>query len=213
MGFLQLLVERFDEVLLRSYEHIQLAGSACLTAICIGVPLGMFIARRRYIAGIVLGFTGVVQIIPSIAMLALLLVLLGRMGFLPAYVALVLYALLPVTQNTYSGMQNVESSILEAADGMGYTRRQRLWCIELPLASPIILAGIRTATIWTFGIATLSAFIGAGGLGVFIVRGLSMRNTELIMLGVTAAAILVLLFNAVLGLAEKLLKKKIRQIK
>lgn len=213
MGFLQLLGERFDEVLLRSYEHIQLAGSACLTAICIGVPLGMFIARRRYIAGIVLGFTGVVQIIPSIAMLALLLVLLGRMGFLPAYVALVLYALLPVTQNTYSGMQNVESSILEAADGMGYTRRQRLWCIELPLASPIILAGIRTATIWTFGIATLSAFIGAGGLGVFIVRGLSMRNTELIMLGVTAAAILVLLFNAVLGLAEKLLKKKIRQIK
>ena len=211
MDFFQLVIERHEQLLTKTMQHLVLSGSACAIAICVGIPLGMLILRYRRLAGVILGLAGVVQTIPSIAMLALLLVWLGQMGFLPALVSLALYALLPIIRNTYTGLTNVDPSILEAANGMGYTRMQRLWTIELPLASPVIIAGIRTATVITVGIATLSTFIGAGGLGDFINRGLSMRNTDLILLGVISASILALSLDFVLGLFEKRLKKRLRQ--
>ncbi len=210
MAFIQLVMDRYDQILIRTWEHLLLSGSACALAVCIGVPLGMLIVRYRWLAGPILGLAGIVQTIPSIALLALLLVWLG-IGYPPAFVSLVLYALLPIIRNTHAGLANVDASTIEAADGMGYTHSQRLWLIELPLASPVIMAGIRTATVIIVGIATLSAFIGAGGLGVFIVRGLSMTQNNLILLGVVSASILALFLDSLLGLIEKFLKKSLRQ--
>jgi osmoprotectant transport system permease protein len=210
--FLQLIAERHEQLIDKTLQHLVLSGTACVTATFIGIPLGMLIKRWKKLSGAILGIAGVVQTVPSIAMLALLLVWFGSMGFLPAFVALVLYALLPIIRNTYTGLISVDPAILEAADGMGYTDSQRLWQIELPLATPVIIAGIRTATVITVGIATLSTFIGAGGLGDFINRGLSMRNTNLILLGVISASILALTLDCILGLIEKRLRKRLRQI-
>lgn len=211
MSFFDLVIERHSELLTKTLEHIYLAGSACIAAVLLGVPLGMLIARHQRFAGPVLGAAGVMQTIPSLAMLALLQVCLGRMGFLPAFVALVLYALLPIIRNTYAGLNNVDATILEAANGLGYARHERLFRVELPLASPIIMAGIRTATVITVGIATLSTLIGAGGLGDFINRGLSMGRQDLILLGVIGASILALTIDALLNFLERFLKRKLRQ--
>lgn len=211
MAFFDLVIERHSELLVKTLQHLLLSGSACVAAVCIGIPLGILITRYRRLSTPVLSLAGIIQTIPSIAMLALLLVCLGQMGFLPAFVSLVLYALLPIIRNTYTGLVNVDPSILEAADGVGYTRAQRLWMIELPLATPVIIAGIRTATVITVGIATLSTFIGAGGLGDFINRGLSMRNTGLVMLGVAGASMLALFLDFLLGLIEQVLRSRLRQ--
>ncbi|MFO7870010.1 MAG: ABC transporter permease [Kiritimatiellia bacterium] len=211
MEFLNLIAERHTMLLSKTLEHVLLVGSACGLAVAVGVPLGMLVGRHQKLAGPVMGIAGVVQTIPSLAMLALLQVWMNAMGFLPAFTALVLYALLPIVRNTYAGLQNVGPAILEAANGLGYTRTQRLWKVELPLASPIIMAGIRTATVINIGIATLSTLIGAGGLGDFINRGLSIRSRDLILLGVVGASILALLVDFLLHLAEKALKKKLRQ--
>jgi osmoprotectant transport system permease protein len=213
VSILELFGERWEQVIEKTLQHLALSGSACVVAVCIAVPLGMLIARvrRRWLTGLVLGGAGVIQTIPSIAMLFLLQIQLQRIGFVPAFLALVLYALLPIIRNTYTGLTGVDANILEAADGMGHTRRQRLWLIELPLASPIIMAGVRTATVITVGIATLSAFIGAGGLGDFINRGLPVGRKDLIMLGVIAASVLALLLDAIMAVLERVLKRRFRQ--
>lgn len=213
MELLTLIIERYPALMDKTLEHMTLVGAACAAAVLIGVPLGMLISRHDALAGPVLGVTGIFQTIPSLAMLALLQVWMSAMGFLPAFIALVLYALLPIVRNTHAGMKNVEPAILEAADGLGYTRTQRLWRIELPLASPIIMAGIRTAAVINIGIATLSTLIGAGGLGDFINRGLSVRNRDLILLGVVGASALALLVDGALHFAEKGLKRALRQEK
>ncbi len=154
-----------------------------------------------------LGVAGIVQTIPSLAMLAFLLPLLG-IGIKPAIVALTLYALLPIIRNTYTGLTNISGEIIEAATGLGFTKKQQLWLVELPLALPIIFAGIRTAAVIGVGIATLSSFIGAGGLGDFINRGLAMNNTNLILLGAGAAAVLALTIDFFLGRVESLIWKR-----
>ena len=201
------VIQKGPELLIKFREHLLLTGISTSFAIIAGVPLGILIARHKIARGSVLGVAGIVQTIPSLAMLAFLLPLLG-IGIKPAIVALTLYALLPIIRNTYTGLTNISGEIIEAATGLGFTKKQQLWFVELPLALPIIFAGIRTAAVIGVGIATLSSFIGAGGLGDFINRGLAMNNTNLILLGAGAAAVLALAIDIFLGRVESLIWKR-----
>lgn len=201
------LIEKSPELLIKFREHVVLTGVSTSFAILAGVPLGILISRHKTIRGTVLATAGVVQTIPSLAMLAFLLPILG-IGIKPAIVALTLYAFLPIIRNTYTGLTNISDEIIEAATGVGFTPKQMLCLVELPLAMPVIFAGIRTAAVIGVGIATLSSFIGAGGLGDFINRGLALNNTNLIFLGAGAAAILALTIDFFLGFVESLIWKR-----
>jgi osmoprotectant transport system permease protein len=201
------LIEKSPELLIKFREHVVLTGVSTSFAILAGVPLGILITRHKTIRGIVLSAAGVVQTIPSLAMLAFLLPLLG-IGIKPAIVALTLYAFLPIIRNTYTGLTNISDEIIEAATGVGFTPKQMLCLVELPLALPVIFAGIRTAAVIGVGIATLSSFIGAGGLGDFINRGIALNNTNLILLGAGSAAILALTIDFFLGFVESLIWKR-----
>ncbi len=210
MNFFEFVIEQRFYLWEKVIEHLWLTGIATSSAILIGVPLGILITRHPVWRGTVLGVAGVMQTIPSVAMLALLMIPLG-LGQPPAIGALILYALLPIIVNTLTGLAGVDPNILEAADGLGFTRNQKLWIVELPLASPVIIAGIRTSAVITVGIATLSALIGAGGLGDFIFRGLSTMNYNSIMLGVIAASSKALLLGGLIGWLEQKLKRRLRQ--
>jgi osmoprotectant transport system substrate-binding protein/osmoprotectant transport system permease protein len=198
----QFLLDRLPQLWLRTGEHVILTGVATVAAVLIGVPAGVLACRMKPLRGALLGAVGILQTVPSLAMLVILLALLNRIGTVPAIVALTLYALLPIVRNTVSGLEGVPASVLEAARGLGMTGRQQLRMVQLPLAAPVILAGIRTAAVISVGIATLSAFIGAGGLGQFINRGLALNNTRLILLGAVPAAMLALLVDFSIGAAE-----------
>jgi len=197
--WLQFIEQRWPELWLRTGEHILLAGVSTFCAIAIAVPLGVIARRFQGLRSVITGAVGILQTIPSLAMLALLVACLNQFGTPPALMALILYALLPIVRNTLTGLEKVPPAVMEAADGLGMTRNQRLWLVELPLAAPMIVAGIRTAAVVGIGIATLSAFIGAGGLGVFINRGLSLRNVPLILLGVVLSASLALVVDSMIG--------------
>lgn len=196
------LVERLPDLWQRTGEHLILTAVPTAIAIAIGVPLGILAARTRWLRGPLLGMAGILQTIPSLAMLALLLALLQQIGSLPAIIALTLYALLPIVRNTLAGLESVSAEIVEASLGIGMTYRQQLWLIKLPLALPVIMAGIRTAAVISVGIATLAAFIGAGGLGQFITRGLALSDTRLILLGAVPAGLLALLVDGMLAATE-----------
>ena len=206
--WLQFVGTRLPALWLRTGEHILLTGVSTLIAIGMGVPLGILANRLNWLRGTITGAVGILQTIPSLAMLAILLALLNKIGTVPAIVALVLYALLPIVRNTLTGLSNVPPSIVEAANGIGMTRNQRLRMVELPLAAPVIVTGIRTAAVVGVGIATLSAFIGAGGLGQFINRGLSLSNHNLILLGAVPSALLALLVDASIGAVQWGLRRR-----
>ena len=190
-------------------QHIGLTFISLLIAVTIGVPLGIFIARRRKFAVPVLGFTGILQTIPSIALLGFMIPLLG-IGPRPAIVALFLYALLPIVRNTFTGITGVDATVIESARGMGMSYWQILRKVELPLAMPVILAGIRTAIVINVGVATLAAYIGAGGLGEFIFGGIALNNTNMILAGAIPAAFLAILFDYILSKVQKMNLKKLR---
>jgi osmoprotectant transport system permease protein len=196
------VLERLPELWLRTGEHLMLTGVSTGMAILIGVPLGIAAARIWWLRGPLTGSVGILQTIPSLAMLAILLALLQKIGAIPAIIALTLYALLPIVRNTLTGLEGVSPAVLEAARGIGMTPRQRLWLVEIPLSTPVIVAGIRTAAVVSVGIATLSAFIGAGGLGQFINRGLALSNTDLILLGAIPAAVLALIVDGSLAASQ-----------
>ena len=178
-------------------------------AILVGVPTGIAITRYSKVAQPVLGLTGVIQTIPSIALLAFMIPVPGLgLGVKSAIAALFLYALLPIIRNTYTGIREVAPGLLEAARGMGLTNLQLLTIVELPLASTTIMAGIRTSAVINIGVATLAAFIGAGGLGDPIVTGLQLNDTELILAGAIPAALLAIAVDQLLGVVEKLLAPK-----
>jgi osmoprotectant transport system permease protein len=189
------LAARGPEVWLRTLEHLMLTGVSTLAAVGLGVPLGILAFFRPGLRSALMSFVGILQTIPSLAMLALLLVVFGRIGVVPALAALTLYALLPVVRNTLVGLEGVDESVGEAARGLGMTPFQELARVRLPLAAPVLAAGVRTAAVIGVGIATLSAFIGAGGLGQFINRGLALSDTGLILLGAVPAGILALLVD------------------
>jgi osmoprotectant transport system permease protein len=196
------VASRAHELRLLTGEHILLTVISTGLAICIAIPLGIMASRFSRLRGLVLGVVGILQTVPSLAMLAILLAVLGKIGVLPAIIALTLYALLPVVRNTVTGLQEVSSEVMEAAVGIGMTPRQQLWLVRMPLALPFIVAGIRTAAVVGVGIATLAAFIGAGGLGEFINRGLALSNTRLILLGAVPAAILALVVDFSIAAAQ-----------
>jgi osmoprotectant transport system permease protein len=195
------------EILRLTVEHLYLTGIAMGLAIFIGVALGILLSRFQRLATPILGATGVVQTVPSLAMLGFMLPLLG-IGSTPAIVALFLYALLPIIRNTYTSVIGVDPALIEAAIGMGMTRRQVLTLVRLPLALAIIMAGIRTSTVICVGIATLCAFIGAGGLGELIFTGISMVDNKVILAGAIPAALLALLLDFLLGRLETFLSPK-----
>jgi osmoprotectant transport system permease protein len=194
-SWLAFVVERLPELWLRVGEHLMLTGFSTAAAVLIGIPLGILAARIGWLRGPLTGTVGIMQTIPSLAMLAILLALLQKIGAVPAIIALTMYALLPIVRNTLAGLENVSPDVIEAARGIGMTPRQRLWLVEIPLSRSVIIAGIRTAAVVGVGIATLSAFIGAGGLGQFINRGLALSNTNLILMGAIPAALLALLVD------------------
>jgi osmoprotectant transport system permease protein len=178
-----------QDLLNKTAEHLLLTLVALLASVAVALPLGVFIYYKPRFANIILYATGMLQTIPSIALLALMIPIFG-IGKLPAIIALFLYALLPILRNTITGLRNVEASYKSVASAMGLNVWQRLWLVEIPLAKPTILAGIRTAAVINVGTATLAAFIGAGGLGDFIVTGLALNNTELILRGAVPSAML-----------------------
>jgi osmoprotectant transport system permease protein len=194
-------------ILRLTLEHLSLTGIAIGSAILIGVSLGVLLSRLQWLATPVLGTASVIQTIPSLAILGFMIPLLG-IGFPPAIAALFLYALLPIIRNTYTSVVGIDPALIESATGMGMTRRQILLSVRLPLALPVIMAGIRTSTVICVGIATLCAFIGAGGLGTLIFRGISMVNNKSILAGAIPAALLALALDFLLGRLEKLLSPK-----
>jgi osmoprotectant transport system permease protein len=196
------------EVLAATREHLVLVLLSMAMAVIIGVPLGLVIVHRPRLRAVALAVASILQTIPSLALFGFLipLPLLGGIGPHTAIIALVLYALLPILRNTYVGLTSVDPAILEAAEGMGMTENQILFRVRLPLAMGLILAGIRTATIITIGVATIAAAIGAGGLGTFIFRGVAMVSDGVILAGAIPAALLALLADFLLGLLERRLQ-------
>jgi len=205
----QFMAQQRDKLLEQASQHVGLTFISLLIAVAIGLPLGILIAKRRKLAGLVLSFAGIMQTIPSIALLGFMIPLLG-IGAKPAIAALFLYALLPIIRNTYTGITGVDPAVREAAKGMGMTPAQVLREVELPLAMPVILAGIRTATVINVGVATLAAFIAAGGLGEFIFGGISLNNTNMILAGAIPAALLAILFDFLLSRIQSLSGRRLR---
>jgi len=197
------------EVATLTAEHLWLVGVSMLLAIAAGVPLGILLTRRPKLKTIILGSTNVIQTIPSLALFGLLLPLpwLGARADRLAIAALALYALLPIVRNTYVGIAGISPPVREAATAMGLTSGQLLRYVELPLALPVMIAGIRVATVITIGVATIAAAIGAGGLGEFIFRGIAMVDNSVILAGAIPAALMALAADWLLSGCEKLLTR------
>lgn len=206
-NFWLLVNERAIAILQKTIQQTYLSLGAILIATLISVPVGIFIARKERLRNYVLGFNSILQTLPSLAVLGFLLPIFG-IGVKTALIALVLYAMLPIIRNTVTGILGIPPDLLEAADGIGLTKYQKIRLVEFPLAIPVIVAGIRTATAMAIGIATLAAFIGAGGLGDFIYEGLSLNNVNLILMGAIPAALLALVLDFIIGRVEYSLSYK-----
>ncbi len=182
-------IENYDRLLLALWEHIQLVGVGLLIALVIGVPLGVLSARRPRFALVVLLVSGALYAVPALAIFALLIPYLG-LGFWPAIVALVAYALLIIIRNVATGLREISPDILDAANGMGYGSWRRLFAIELPLALPVIIAGVRIAVVTQVSVATVAAFINAGGLGDIIFQGITQDFGEKVVVGAVVTSAL-----------------------
>jgi osmoprotectant transport system permease protein len=218
---MKLIIDFFDklglEMVRYTVDHIYLTFLAVLIAVVIAVPLGIYLTRTRWprLASAVMGTAGIIQTIPTLALIAFIVLLfslaryihihLATIGFVPGLVALVLYALLPILRNTYTGIRQVDPAIKEVATGMGMKPHQVLLRVELPLSLPVIMAGIRISTVWTIGIATLCGLIGAGGLGDLIFRGLRSlpRTMDYLIAGTLPAAALAIVFDWTLARVER----------
>ncbi|MFD2784474.1 ABC transporter permease/substrate-binding protein [Hymenobacter rubripertinctus] len=187
----------------QTLQHIGLTAAALVLGVAVGVPLGLLLTRRPRLAPWVLGGAGILQTIPSIALLGFLIPALG-IGPGPAILALFLYSLLPIVRNTLAGVQSVDAAVVDAARGLGLTDGQVLRRVELPLALPVLLAGIRTAAVINVGVATLAAYIAAGGLGEFIFGGIALNNPAMILAGAIPAAVLALVFDGLLAGLQRL---------
>ncbi|WNQ12721.1 ABC transporter permease [Paenibacillus aurantius] len=198
---------RGEDLLAATGQHIQLVLISMAIAIVVSIPLGIAITRFPFLKTWVLGGAGILQTIPSIALLGFMIPIFG-IGMKTAIAALFLYSLLPIIRNTYAGIKDVDRSIIESAWGMGLTNGQILFKVELPLALSVIMAGIRTAAVINVGTATLAAFIGAGGLGDFIFLGITRNIDALVLIGALPAAILALVLDFLLGYLERLTTPK-----
>jgi osmoprotectant transport system permease protein len=210
MNALQYILQNHTEVLELTAEHLWLVGASIALAVLIGIPLGILITRWPVLSKPVLGGANIIQTVPSLALFGFLLPApwIGARADRLAILALMLYALLPLIRNTYTGIKGVDPAVVEAGRGMGMTDRQLLWQVQLPLALSVIIAGVRVATVLSIGLATIAAAIGAGGLGEFIFRGLAMVNNQVILAGAIPAAALAILADTSLGRLEKRLSPR-----
>lgn len=209
MNWYDFMLRNRSEVFERSLEHIGLVAASMAIALIIGLPLGILLVRRARLQRWVLGLANVVQTIPSLALFGFLIPVpwIGGVGASTAIVALALYALLPILRNTCTGIAGVDPAVIESARGMGMTPQQVLWQVQLPLAAPVMLAGIRIATVISIGVTTIAAAIGAGGLGVFIFRGVAMVNNQVILAGAIPAALLAIVADFGLGVIQRSVAK------
>src|SRR5665213_2132347 len=205
MNWYDFILRNRSEVLERCVAHVGLVGASMAIALAIGLPLGVALVSRAKLQRWVVGAANVVQTIPSLALFGFLIPVpwIGGVGASTAIVALSLYALLPILRNTCTGISEVDPAIIESARGLGMTPRQVLWQVQLPLAAPVLLAGIRVATAICIGVTTIAAAIGAGGLGVFIFRGLAMVNNQVILAGAIPAAGLAIAADFGLGYLQR----------
>nr|TXF83588.1 ABC transporter permease [Alkalicoccus halolimnae] len=192
--FFAYVQRNYGDILSYTLEHIQLLGVSLTIAILIGVPVGIYLTTNEQLAETVLQAASIILTIPSIALFGVMipvLSLIGQgIGFLPAVIALILYSQLPIIRNTYTGINNVDPNIRDAAKGLGMTTMQRLLKVEIPNSLPLIMAGVRTATVLSIGIGAIAAFIGSGGLGVLIDMGISRGNRNMIVAGALSISIL-----------------------
>lgn len=205
-GFASLMdyfVTQWQQILSLTIEHIEMTAIAVGCSILIGVPLGILVSYVRKLGKPVIGIANVVQAIPSMALLGLAIPLLG-IGTLPAVVMVIIYSLLPIVKNTYTGITNIDPLLVEAATGIGLTKWQVLYKIKLPMALPVIMAGVRISTVTAVGLMTMAAFIGAGGLGYLVFSGIRTVNNIQILAGAIPACILALVVDFLMGLIEKL---------
>ncbi|MBD7937807.1 MULTISPECIES: ABC transporter permease [Cytobacillus] len=201
------------ELLIKTWEHLYISVIAAVLGIIVAVPLGVLLTRFEKAASPVMAVLGMIQTIPSFAILAFFIPIFG-IGKVPAIIALFFYSVLPILRNTYTGVKDVNKSLLEAGRGMGMTGWERIRYVELPLSIPVIMAGIRVSTVYLIGWATLAAFIGAGGLGDFIFSGLNLYQTEFIIAGAIPVTILALIVDLILGKLEyKVTPKSMRDKK
>lgn len=209
MSFFDYVAGNFEQIVQRSGEHLVLVAASVAIAAVIGVPIGIALTRDERWSGPVIGGVNVVQTIPSLALLGFLIPvpIIGGIGVPPAIAAMVAYALLPIVKNTYEGIRGIDPAIREAGIAMGMTGAQLLRRVEIPLGLGVIMGGIRLATVIGIGVATIAAFIGAGGLGTFIFQGISLVDTDVILAGAVPAALLALAADAGLGAIERRLSR------
>jgi osmoprotectant transport system permease protein len=216
METLNYIIANWPLILLRTQEHISIVGVAVALAILTGVPIGIAITQNRRAADSVLYVASIVITIPSIALFGIMIPVLSLIGhgigYLPAVIAVLLYSQLPIIRNTYAAINNVDPALREAARGMGLTTFQRLREVELPLAVPVIMAGVRVAVVMNIGVTAIAAYIGAGGLGTFISRGISQTDPRQLITGALAVSVLAVVVDfALLGLQRLLTSRGLRE--
>lgn len=208
MSTLQFMVDNFDEVMYLSWEHVWIVGIALLIATPIGIFLGIVITKHEQFASRVLNGANILMTIPSIALFGLMLPVLAivnmGLGKVPAVIALVLYSQLPIIRNTYTAIKNVPPSLVDAGRGMGMDKWKLLRELEIPLATPVIIAGLRTAAVMNIGIAAIATYIGAGGLGVYIQQGIARVYPEMILSGAILVSLLAIIVDGGMALLERL---------
>lgn len=209
MNTIHFIFSDLHTLLTLTYQHLELVIISLAVAIITAIPIGIVITFNENIARKVLNIVGIIMTIPSIAMFGMMIPILSLVnqgiGFVPAICALILYAQLPIVRNTYTAIKNVDPNTVEAALGMGMTRSQILWEIQLPLSLSLIMGGVRTAVVMNIGIAAIAAYIGAGGIGIYITRGISTTYDEMVLAGAIAVSVLAIFADFVLGFLEKAL--------
>jgi len=212
MGVLHFIEKNFHQILLLTWEHVFMVTVSLVIATAIGVPLGILITKKIHLAKRVINSANTIMTIPSIALFGLMmpiLAIIGQgLGKVPAVVALVLYSQLPIIRNTYVAIKNVPPSLRDAGRGMGMNNWELLREIEIPIAVPVIIAGLRTAAVMNIGIAAIAAYIGAGGLGVYIQQGIDRVYPEMIISGAVLVSLLAILVDSLMAGVEYLLTPK-----
>ena len=204
------LLENGNELVVKTLEHIYISGIALVLGVIVAVPLGIALTRTNKLANIIIGLASVLQTIPSLALLTMFIPFFG-VGKLTAVVALFIYSLLPILRNTYLGIKSVDPNMVDAAKGMGMTDFEQIRMVEIPLALPTIMRGIRLGTVYVIAWATLASYIGGGGLGDLIFSGLNLYKPDLIIGGTIPVVLLALISDFLLGLLEKKLSPRVKE--
>lgn len=206
-GLFQYMAENWVYILTLTWDHILLVVYGILAAVIVGIPLGVICAKYQKAAPVILSIVNILQIIPSLAMLAIVMLYFG-LGFTSVVISLFFYSLLPIIRNTYVGLKEVSSDVTEAGTGVGMTTMQLLTKVQLPLSFPFLMAGLRVASVIAVGVACIAPYIGGGGLGKLIIAGITTQTTIKIYAGAIPAAILAILADVLLGMMERKAKRR-----